>query len=207
MKTLSKFAVISASSLLAFPAFAHHPMGGMMPTNFSQGMLSGLGHPIIGLDHLAFVLLVGLLAATLSGAARYLVPGAFVAAVILGTGIHMISLDLPVPELVIAFSVISAGLLAMLRKELPTLLLGLGVAGFGLFHGYAYGESIIGAEASPIVAYLIGLSLIQYALIMAVGFGMNKLAERSEHVQSIVSRSTAVAGAAIGAFLLISNLA
>ena len=75
----------------------------------------------------------------------------------------MISMDLPVPELVIAFSVISAGLLAMLRKELPTLLLGLGVAGFGLFHGYAYGESIIGAETSPIVAYLIGLSLIQYA--------------------------------------------
>lgn len=207
MKTIVKSAVILTTSLLTLPAYAHHAMDGMMPTNFAQGMLSGLAHPIIGLDHLAFVLLVGLLVAAISGAAKYLVPGAFVAAAIIGTGIHMMSINLPIPELVIAFSVLSAGLLAMLRKQLPTFLLGLGVAGFGLFHGYAYGESVIGAETSPIIAYLIGFSLIQYALIVAVGFGMNKLAASSERVQNIVSRSTAVAGAALGAFFLVSNFA
>ncbi|PKO63289.1 MAG: urease accessory protein UreJ, partial [Betaproteobacteria bacterium HGW-Betaproteobacteria-17] len=35
-------------------ALAHHPMGGMTPQTLSQGLLSGLGHPVIGLDHLAF---------------------------------------------------------------------------------------------------------------------------------------------------------
>ena len=34
-------------------AFAHHVMGGRMPATFTEGILSGLGHPIIGLDHLA----------------------------------------------------------------------------------------------------------------------------------------------------------
>ena len=42
------------------PAHAHHPMGGATPANFSQGFLSGLAHPIIGLDHLVFVIAIGL---------------------------------------------------------------------------------------------------------------------------------------------------
>ena len=45
------------------PALAHHVMGGRMPASFSEGLLSGFGHPIIGLDHLAAVLAVGCLAA------------------------------------------------------------------------------------------------------------------------------------------------
>jgi urease accessory protein len=36
--------------LLAEPAFAHHPMGGLTPATFADGLLSGLGHPVIGLD-------------------------------------------------------------------------------------------------------------------------------------------------------------
>jgi len=40
------------------------------------------------------------------------------------------------------------------------------VAGF--FHGYAYGESIYGAESSPLAAYLTGLVAIQAFVMMAV---------------------------------------
>src|SRR5262245_6809064 len=43
------------------PAFAHHMMGGRTPATFGEGILSGLGHPIIGLDHLAAVVAVGCL--------------------------------------------------------------------------------------------------------------------------------------------------
>ena len=38
-------------------------MGGRMPASFADGLLSGLGHPIIGLDHFAAVVAVGCLAA------------------------------------------------------------------------------------------------------------------------------------------------
>ena len=38
----------------------------------------------------------------------------------------------------------------------------------GLVHGYALGESIIGAEASPLVAYLLGLLVMQTAIGVVV---------------------------------------
>ena len=47
---------------LAAPAFAHHPLDGKIPSNLFEGFMSGLGHPVIGLDHLAFVIAVGLIA-------------------------------------------------------------------------------------------------------------------------------------------------
>jgi urease accessory protein len=36
-------------------ASAHHLMGGRTPSTFADGILSGVGHPIIGPDHLAFL--------------------------------------------------------------------------------------------------------------------------------------------------------
>ncbi|MEM9273909.1 MAG: HupE/UreJ family protein [Cyanobacteria bacterium P01_F01_bin.143] len=44
------------------PAQAHHPLGGGTPANFIEGLLSGFGHPIIGLDYFAFVIAFGLIA-------------------------------------------------------------------------------------------------------------------------------------------------
>jgi len=40
-------------------AEAHHAMGGTMPQTLAQGLLSGLAHPVIGLDHLAFTVAAG----------------------------------------------------------------------------------------------------------------------------------------------------
>ncbi len=59
------------------PALAHHPFGGEAPTNAIEGFLSGLGHPVIGLDHLAFTIAAGLLAAVMGQA---IVPIAWVLA-------------------------------------------------------------------------------------------------------------------------------
>ena len=44
-------------------ALAHHPLGGKIPSNFIEGFLFGVGHPVIGLAHLIFVIASGLLAA------------------------------------------------------------------------------------------------------------------------------------------------
>jgi urease accessory protein len=41
-------------------ASAHHLMGGKTPTTFADGILSGVGHPIIGPDHLAFLVALGI---------------------------------------------------------------------------------------------------------------------------------------------------
>lgn len=151
--------------LLTAPALAHHPTGNQTPSTFIEGFLSGLGHPVIGLDHLAFVIAVGLLAATRVKGVT--LPIAFVIAALFGTGIHLAEISLPWAEFWISASVLAIGLLIALGSQIPTLALAV-LAGFaGIFHGYAYGESIIGATTAPLMAYLLGFTTIQ--LVIALG--------------------------------------
>lgn len=151
------------------PAFAHHGMDSAMPSNFWEGLLSGLAHPIIGLDHFAFVVAIALLCAFHPYGIA--IPITFAIAAMGGTGIHLLTLDIPAVEIIIAASVLTVGtLLAM--KEQPNLKLVAAIAAVaGIFHGYAYGESIIGAETTPLLAYLIGFTAIQIAIASAaIGF-------------------------------------
>ena len=155
------------------PAQAHHPLGGGTPTTFFEGLLSGFGHSIIGLDHFAFVIAIGLLA-LLTSRLGIILPLTFSLATALGTLIHLSSIDLPLPELVISISVFTIGLALAINRQFNLLLLIiLGVIA-GMFHGYAYGEAIFGAETTPVAAYLLGFTSIQIA-ISAIAFYLGKL--------------------------------
>jgi urease accessory protein len=156
--------------LLAMPALAHHPHGGEMPTNALQGFLSGLGHPVIGLDHLAFVVAAGLLAAAVAG---LIIPLGFVLASLVGTGMHLMALTLPAPEFFISASVLMFGALLAMRQPLSTWILTGLAALAGVFHGYAYGEAIVGADAEALLAYLAGFAVVQVA-ISATAYGIAK---------------------------------
>ncbi len=164
MKTHLKAAAL-LSALVAAPAAAHHPMGGALPSTLSEGLLSGLGHPVIGLDHLAFLVAAGLIAGV--AALSPLAPLAFVAASLAGVALHLALVDLPATEPVVALSVAAAGAaLIGARAFRPAGLWAACFAFAGLFHGYAYGESIIGAEPAPLGAYLVGLALVQSAIAL-----------------------------------------
>jgi urease accessory protein len=150
----------------AVPAQAHHAMGGRTPATLYEGFLSGLGHPIIGIDHFAFIVAAGLVA----GAVRLhlAAPAAFIAVSALGVGLHVRGIELPVAELGVAASVLLAGLLIARGAKIATpgwLSL---FALAGVFHGYAYGESIVGAEPAPLAAYLAGLIAVQATLATGV---------------------------------------
>lgn len=146
--------------LIVKPALAHHPTGGQIPSTFAQGLLSGFGHPVIGFDHLVFVMAIGLLAA-LKPKLGMVIPLVFILATAMGTGIHLASISLPFPEVFISASVLVMGwLLAKENQTNLSLLIALGAIA-GIFHGYAYGESIIGAKTTVLGAYLLGFGLIQ----------------------------------------------
>ena len=53
-------ALLAATTSLAL---GHHAMDYAMPATPLQGLLSGFGHPIIGVDHLLFILGAGVVAA------------------------------------------------------------------------------------------------------------------------------------------------
>ncbi len=152
--------------LLAGPALAHHPLGGDAPQTIVHGLISGLAHPVIGLDHLAFVVLVGLAAAF---AGRSLAgPLAFVGATLAGTALILLGVALPMAELVIAASVVVLGALLLTGRQVsgPIALAGFAIA--GVFHGWAYGEAVIGSTPMPILAYLLGFGVVQFAIAAAV---------------------------------------
>jgi urease accessory protein len=177
----------------ALPAMAHHAMDGGMPTNFAEGFLSGLAHPIIGLDHFAFIVSIGLLAVLKRQG--ILIPAAFVIAAMVGTGLHLMQLNIPGVELLVSGSILLFGMLLVMKDSPNTF----GIAGLasiaGVFHGYAYGESIFGAEMTPVVAYLIGFSTIQL-IIAATAYWMSKMIlQRSSHQPS--SRNFRSAGLVI----------
>lgn len=150
---------------MATPAFAHHPLGGRLPTNAFEGLLSGIAHPVIGFDHLAFVIAAGLVGTLFKRGV--IIPVAFVLASLGGTGLHLLLMDLPAPELVISASVLVFGIvLAWGRSFNLTLVVALGAIA-GLFHGYAYGEAVVGADMTPLFSYLIGFSGIQLAISLS----------------------------------------
>lgn len=159
-------AALAGAMLMADPAFAHHVMGGRMPSTFAEGLLSGLGHPVIGIDHLAFLAAVGV-AVGVAGL-NLLLPVVFVAFSALGVALHVHGVNIPGAELMVAASVILAGALVARGAVSSAGLWAALFAAGGLVHGYAFGESIFGAETSPLAAYLVGLVVIQSAIAIGI---------------------------------------
>ena len=193
-------AIAMVVTMAAEPAWAHHVMGGKMPETFMQGLLSGFGHPVIGIDHLAAIVGVGILAALAGRSAAAVL--AFSVAVIAGVGVHLAKVDVPASELLVGLTTLLIGALVILRQSMSN---GRATALFaiaGLVHGYALGESIVGAETSPLFAYLVGLFIIQTAIGVAVYAGVQALRQWPARTTglTVVGIRVALAGGVATAF-------
>ncbi len=157
--------LLSVSTWLPSLAHAHHDMDGDTPMTFLRGLSSGLAHPLIGLDHLVVLLLLGALCGSLKVTAWPVLSFAVMSVV--GCLLHTSRVAWPLAELVLALSVVAAGPLAWLiaRREQPGMLALFGA--FGILHGYAYGDSMIGAGPLPLVGYLVGFVAIQLVVVWA----------------------------------------
>jgi len=174
MAASRRLGVLALMMLIAEPAWAHHPMDGKLPQTFLQGLLSGFGHPVIGVDHLAAIVGVGILAALAARSAAVVL--AFSVSVIGGVGLHLSGIDLPASELFVGLTTLLIGALVIARQSMGAGLAALLFAIAGLVHGHALGESIVGAEPSPLVAYLLGLLIMQTAIGVSVYAAVRSLA-------------------------------
>jgi urease accessory protein len=137
--------------VLAAPAYAH--TGVHLNFSFESGFL----HPLSGLDHLLAMFAVGLLAAQLGGRSIWLVPGAFVAAMILGALLGLAGVAIPGVEFMILLSVIAIALPVAFALGMPMALAMAYVGLFALFHGVAHGAELP-ADASA-GTYIAGFAL------------------------------------------------
>jgi urease accessory protein len=179
-------------ALSSAPAFAHHVMGGRMPATFGEGILSGLGHPVIGLDHFGAVVAVGCLAAVHRAASALVV--AFVLAMMAGVALHLHGATVPGTEMLVALTVIALGALMLHHRQVPAGVALVLFAVVGVIHGYALGESIYGAEPTPLYAYLLGLAVIQGAIALGAAKIARSLAQRSSDLSPLRLVGAGIAG-------------
>ncbi len=193
----------AALALASSPANAHHVMDGNLPTTFMQGLLSGLGHPVIGPDHFAFILAIGVAAAIVPAGMGLI--AAFVAASTAGVLIHVGAGSIAYVEVLVAASVVAAAAaLAFGDSARSTTWLTL-AAGAGIVHGMAFGETIVGAEQGVLGGYLLGLGLVSAAIAAAVALAVNKVTA-TPAAQLRLARVSSFALAAFGAVLVAGSM-
>ena len=100
---------------------------------------------------------------------RLWLPVAFVVASVVGAVVHVASIALPFAEVLIALSVLLAGLWLLLASQPSTMTaVPFVLAAAGLLHGHAYAESIIGADRHVLGAYALGFCIVQLAVAAGV---------------------------------------
>lgn len=159
-----------ALPLLALPASAHHMMELLqLSPSPAVGLLSGLAHPVLGPDHLLFLLalsLVGLRQRT-GWMLGLLTCG------LLGSVAGLVLPGLPGAEALVALTLVVVAL--VLLERLPRLWL---LPAFTL-HGYVLSAVVLGWTAGPLASYLLGLLLSQGALLLLSLTLLRRGAERA----------------------------
>lgn len=174
---------------------------------FTHGLLSGIGHPLLGFDHLFFILAVGI-AARYTGNARS-APMAYIGAMLIGCLMMSYGVGLPLKEMIIGLSLLVVGAVVLSGRALSLLPAMSLFAAFGLFHGSAFGDSIAAQEAAigvqVLIGYLIGLGVLQYGVALAAGWAMAALFKATE-AAAVQSRIAGAMVAGVGLFLTLENV-
>ncbi len=165
MKELNPPSLAVWALILFWPiaAWAH------VETGQAGGFVSGLLHPVSGLDHVLAMVAVGLWGAQLGQPAMWLLPVAFPMMMAMGGMLGLIGVPLPGIEVGIAVSAVVLGALILGEMKVPpAAALGI-VAFFAVFHGHAHGTEL--APGQNALLYSLGFVIVTGTL-HAVGIAL-----------------------------------
>ncbi len=138
--------------VLTSPTFLSAHEGGS-----AAGLLSGLIHPVSGLDHVLAMVAVGIWGAQLGQPAIWILPVTFPMVMALGGMLGLLGLPLPGVEVGIGVSALLLGFIIALDRH-PGLGLAAALVGFfAIFHGHAHGAEL--PEGQSGLLYSIGFVL------------------------------------------------
>jgi len=152
--------------LWAETAFAHAQQGQ------AAGFLTGLGHPLSGLDHVLAMVAVGLWGAQLGSPAIWLLPVAFPLVMAMGGMLGLIGMPLPGIEYGIAASAILLGAAVMFEVRPPLAVAAILVGFFAVFHGHAHGTELPPGQSA--LLYSLGF-VIATGCLHATGIGIGTI--------------------------------
>ncbi len=118
------------------------------------GFVSGFFHPILGWDHVAAMVAVGLWGAFLGSPAIWVLPVVFPLVMALGGAMGVLGVPVPAVETGIAGSAVVLGAMVLLAVRPPLAVAAILVGAFAIFHGHAHGTEL--PEAANAIAYSIG---------------------------------------------------
>ena len=159
--------IVLATGLLFISqtAFAHEAGG------LAGGFASGFMHPILGWDHVAAMIAVGLWGAVLGQPAIWVLPVTFPLVMAVGGALGVAGVSLPGVEIGIASSALVLGVMVLAAARPPLWLAALIVATFAVFHGHAHGTEL--PEAATPLAYSLGFVLSTGLLhMLGIAFGL-----------------------------------
>jgi urease accessory protein len=140
----------------------NEPLGAHEQSGQAAGLLSGLLHPVSGLDHVVAMIAVGLWGAQLGAPAVWLLPVTFPLVMAVGGFLGLVGVALPGVEVGIALSALMLGV-AVAFEARPLLIVAATVVGmFGIFHGHAHGTELPVGQSG--LAYSIGFVMATGAL-------------------------------------------
>jgi len=177
------------------PTLAHAHMG----VGETSGLLHGLSHPFLGIDHLAAMVAVGLWAAQRGGRAIWMVPLTFVTVMLMGGAMGIAGVPVPLVEPGIVASLLVLGVLIAAAVRLPLAAASLLVALFAVFHGYAHGVET--PETASGLTYGVGF-ITATAILHACGIGLALLARQWGSTRLV--RYAGGATAALGVYLSVA---
>lgn len=135
-------------------------------TGQAAGLLSGLAHPVSGLDHVLAMVAVGLWGAVLGAPAIWVLPVAFPLVMAIGGVMGLLGFPLPGVEIGIAVSAIVLGAMVLAEARPPLWVAAVIVAFFAVFHGHAHGREL--PEGTSALLYSLGF-VVATGLLHAVG--------------------------------------
>jgi len=156
-------AVLLAFVLLTAPAMAHEQQGQ------AAGFVTGLLHPVSGLDHVLAMVAVGLWGAQLGAPAMWALPVAFPLVMAMGGMLGFLGVPVPGIEVGIAASGIVLGAMVMFEVRPPLIVAAVLVGIFAIFHGHAHGTELPPAQSG--LLYSMGF-VIATGCLHAVGIGI-----------------------------------
>lgn len=153
------------------------PLGVLAHTgaDHHHGFVAGFLHPLLGTDHLAAMLGVGVWSAVTARHARDIAwgPLAFAALLLAGAWAGLQGLQVPAVEPMIAASLLAIGLLVAARLRLPGPVAAAVVGVFAVFHGAAHGYELAGGDAAAAtLAGMLAATVLLHAAGIAAGWAL-----------------------------------
>jgi urease accessory protein len=184
ISSVSSFAARALLSVcvlsFALPASAHIDASHVASGFTSSGFVSGLLHPLSGLDHLLAIFAVGVWASQHRGRERRALAVVFPVMMVAGAVLGSLGLVFSGIEAGIAISVAVLGVLIARSIRLSTSVGALLVACFALAHGYQHVVEM--SAAYSLYAYCAGFALSTVLILasgLALGAGSTRMFARS----------------------------